>query len=306
MPSINGLPVSDGFCAYPAPAKLNLFLHITGRREDGYHLLQSVFRILDWGDTVYLKPTDDGVIARDDDGIEGVDDADDLMIRAAKLLQQHSGTTKGARIKIDKRIPMGGGMGGGSSDAATVLVALNQLWGLNRSLSQLAEMGLTLGADVPVFVFGENAFAEGIGEQLTPIELPKRWYLCVMPGVSTGTAKLFANQSLTRDSEPVKISNFLEGHVQGNAFEPVLRRLEPAVEQVFALMNSRISATPRLTGTGSVVFAEFPDRDSAQASLQVLPTGLNAWVAASADHSPLHAAVSANHNEFLQGCRQEA
>ena len=294
--------------AYPAPAKLNLFLQITGRRDDGYHNLQSAFVILDWGDTVYLEKTNDATITRV--GESTVPHDDDLTVRAARALQEATGTTHGARIQIDKKTPMGAGMGGGSSDAASTLVGLNQLWETQLSIEQLAELGAKLGADVPVFVHGNHAWAEGVGEILTPIELPQRWYLCVQPQVHANTGKIFSDEFLTRDSKAVKISDFQEGRVHGNAFESVLRRREPAVDQLFTLLTERVAGTPRLTGTGSVVFVEYSDRDSALTALSALPSPspliASAWVAGSAIKSPLHAAVDVNYNQFLQGCRQEA
>ncbi|TWI14019.1 4-(cytidine 5'-diphospho)-2-C-methyl-D-erythritol kinase [Aerolutibacter ruishenii] len=282
----------SGWTVWPAPAKLNLFLRIVGRRADGYHLLQSVFRILDWGDSLRLRVRDDGRIVRHGGSVEGVAEADDLTVRAAKLLQIEANCTKGADIVIEKRIPAGGGLGGGSSDAATVLVALNRLWGTGFDVDRLAALGLRLGADVPVFVRGDNAWAEGVGEQLTPISLPPAWYLLVAPGVHAPTAALFQSPDLTRNAAPATMSDFVSGVPLGNAFEPVLRGREPAVEAVFQAL-SRVG-TPRLTGSGSVVFVEFASRESAGAALAALPPGLQAWVAAGAARSPLHAALEAN------------
>lgn len=284
-------PVVSGWSVWPAPAKLNLFLRLVGRRADGYHLLQSVFRILEWGDTVRLRVRDDGRIVRHGSSVEGVAEADDLMVRAAKLLQGAAKTCKGADIVVEKRIPAGGGMGGGSSDAATVLVALNHLWSVGLDASGLAELGLELGADVPVLVRGENAWAEGVGEQLTPVALPPAWYLLVAPGVHAPTAELFRSPDLTRNAAPATISDFVSGVPLGNAFEPVLRGREPAVEAVFQALSH--VGTPRLTGSGSVVFVEFASRESAEAALAALPPGLQAWVAAGAARSPLRAALEA-------------
>ena len=287
-------PAAAGWSAWPAPAKLNLFLHITGRRPDGYHALQTAFRLLDWGDTVYLRPRTDGVIARVGTGAAGVAEADDLLVRAANLLQKESKTHLGVDIGIEKRIPMGGGFGGGSSDAATVLVALDRLWALGLGEERLATLGVALGADVPVFVRGRNAWAEGVGERLTPLELPPAWYVLASPGVHAATASLFQAPDLTRDAAPVTIAGFLSGAVLDNAFEPVLRRQEPAVEAVFVAL-SRIG-TPRLTGSGSGCFVEFADRGSAEAALAALPAGLlspgtSAWLARGAERSPLLDAV---------------
>lgn len=282
--------VEQGWSEWPAPAKLNLFLQITGRREDGYHQLQTVFRLLDWGDTLHLRTRGDGSIVRHGESAKGVAEADDLAVRAARLLQSEAKTTQGADISVEKRVPTGGGFGGGSSDAATVLVGLNQLWGLDLSLDRLAALGLQLGADVPVFVRGENAWAEGVGEELTPVRLPAAWYLLADPGVHVPTRDLFQAPDLTRNAAPAKIADFVSGNLLGNAFEPVLRRREPAIEAAFATL-SRIG-TPRLTGSGSGCFVEFGDRASAEAALAGLPEGLRAWIAAGADRSPLHVSLA--------------
>ena len=282
-------PAAQGWSAWPAPAKLNLFLQIVGRRADGYHQLQTVFRLLDWGDSVFLRPRMDGVIARVGEGAAGVAEADDLLVRAAKILKNESKCVQGVDIGIEKRIPMGGGFGGGSSDAATVLVALNRLWGLGFDFERLAELGLRLGADVPVFVHGRNAWAEGVGERLTAIDLPSAWYLLASPGVHAATAGLFQAPDLTRNAAPAKIADFLSGTALGNAFEPVLRRREPAVEALFEAL-ARIG-TPRLTGSGSGCFVEFATRGSAEAALAALPVGVNAWLARGAERSPLLDAV---------------
>lgn len=283
-----------GWSVWPAPAKLNLFLRIVGRRPDGYHLLQTMFRILDWGDTISIRLRDDGRIVRHGDSAPGVAEADDLTVRAAKSLQSTAKIAQGADIAIEKRIPSGGGLGGGSSDAATVLRALDRLWGCDLGVDALAELGLRLGADVPVFVRGENAWAEGLGEQLTPIDLPPAWYLLVAPSIHAATAELFQAAELTRNAAAATMSDFvsdpfLQGQALGNAFEPVLRRREPAVEAVFAALRS--AGTARLTGSGSVCFVEFADRESAERALdqlaKPLPSGLTAWIAAGAPRSPL-------------------
>jgi 4-diphosphocytidyl-2-C-methyl-D-erythritol kinase len=279
----------QGWSAWPAPAKLNLFLRITGRRDDGYHELQTVFRLLDWGDTVFLRLRGDGVVARMGEGAAGVAEADDLLVRAAKLLRFESKCGQGVDIGVEKRIPMGGGFGGGSSDAATVLMALDQLWGLRMAPARLAGLGLRLGADVPVFVHGRDAWAEGIGERLTPLDLPPAWYLLANPGVHAATAGLFQAHDLTRNAAPAKIADFLSGTVLDNAFEPVLRRREPAVEALFETL-ARIG-TPRLTGSGSGCFVEFADRGSAERALAALPPGVSAWLARGTGRSPLLDAV---------------
>ncbi len=291
---MTAFPAQDGWSAWPAPAKLNLFLHITGRRADGYHALQTVFRLLDWGDTVFLRPRDDGVIARVGAGAAGVAEADDFLVRAARFLQLEANCGQGADIGIEKRIPMGGGFGGGSSDAATALVALDRLWGLRLGEDRLAALGLRLGADVPVFVRGRNAWAEGVGEVLASIDLPPAWYVLASPGVHAATVALFQAHDLTRDAPPTTIAGFLSGAALGNAFEPVLRRREPAVEAMFGAL-ARIG-TPRLTGSGSGCFVEFATRESAEAALAALPPGLLpsgavAWLARGAERSPLLDAV---------------
>jgi 4-diphosphocytidyl-2-C-methyl-D-erythritol kinase len=283
-----------GWSVWPAPAKLNLFLRIVGRRPDGYHQLQTVFRILDWGDSLSIRLRDDDHIVRHGDSAPGVAEADDLIVRAAKLLQSAANVGQGADISIKKRIPSGAGLGGGSSDAATALRALDRLWGCGLGVEALAELGLQLGADVPVFVRGDNAWAEGLGEQLTPLELPPAWYLLVSPGIHAATAELFQAAELTRNAPAATMSDFvsdpfLQGQVLGNAFEPVLRRREPVVEAAFSVLRS--FGTPRLTGSGSVCFVEFAEREFAERALYLLakqlPSGLTAWIAAGAHRSPL-------------------
>lgn len=280
-----------GWSWWPAPAKLNLFLHITGRRADGYHLLQTVFRLLDWGDRIGLRLRDDGQILRIGESVAGVAPEQDLAVRAARALQQASGSRLGADIRVDKQVPAGGGFGGGSSDAATVLVVLNRLWGAGLDEDALASLALGLGADVPVFVRGRNAWAEGVGEQLTPIALAPAWYLVVEPGVHVPTAALFQSAQLTRDTPMAIIGNFASGALTGNAFEPVLRALEPAVEAVFQQLTQ--VGTPRLTGSGSGCFVEFATRDAAQQALRDLPRTLQARVVAGVDRSPLLDALDA-------------
>ena len=290
-----------GWSAWPAPAKLNLFLHVTGRRADGYHLLQSVFRLLDWGDRIRLRVRDDGDIRRHGASVAGVGEADDLAVRAANALQEAAKIRKGADIVVEKSIPAGAGFGGGSSDAATVLLALNRLWGLDWDSDRLAALGLALGADVPVFVRGHNAWAEGVGERLLPVELPPAWYLLFDPGIHVATRELFQAPELTRDSAPATISDFVSGAVLDNAFEPVLRRREPAVEAAFAML-ARVGR-PRLTGTGSGCFVEFATRGQAEDAHASLPPGSKAWVAAGAARSPMLDALEAIPP---QGRRQEA
>lgn len=286
-------PVSEGWSIWPAPAKLNLFLQITGRRADGYHRLQTVFRLLDWGDVIRLRPRQDGGIRRVADSFTGVAEADDLGVRAANLLQMQANIAQGVDIAIEKHIPTGGGFGGGSSDAATVLVALNHLWDLGWPAERLAQLGLRLGADVPVFVHGHNAWAAGVGEVITPIELPQAAYVLAFPGVHAATGPLFQADDLTRDSAPATIADFLSGSLSGNAFEPVLRRREPAVDAAFHALSA--IGTPRLTGSGSGCFVEFATRDDAEAALARMPAQLDARVAEGVAKSPLLDALEGRH-----------
>jgi len=276
---------AGGWSYWPAPAKLNLFLHITGRRADGYHQLQSVFRLLDWGDRIGLRVRADGRIRREGVSVAGVAEADDLAVRAAVLLKDVAKIAEGADISVEKHIPAGGGFGGGSSDAATVLVALNRLWGAGLDVDALAALGLRLGADVPVFVRGHNAWAEGVGELLTPIALQPAWYVVVDPGVHVPTVALFSDPDLTRDAPVAKIADFASGSLLGNAFEPVLRRREPAVEAALAVLGSIGRA--RLTGSGSGCFVEFATRAAAEQGLAQLPKELRAWVVAGRERSSL-------------------
>ena len=279
---------ADSWSEWPAPAKLNLFLHITGRRADGLHNLQTVFQLLDWGDTIRLRMRDDGAIVRIGSN-DGVQEDADLAVRAARTLQRASAISLGCEIEIIKRIPAGGGFGGGSSDAATVLVALNRLWKIGLDIDALATLGLALGADVPVFVRGENAWAEGIGDKLQPLALSPAWYLLVDSGIHIPTGELFRAADLTRDAQPVTIRDFTGGAPPGsnleNAFEPLLRRREPVIAAALDSLSKFGSA--RVTGSGGGCFVAFADRDSAQAALEALPSGLRAWIAQGASRSPL-------------------
>ncbi|MBN4974323.1 4-(cytidine 5'-diphospho)-2-C-methyl-D-erythritol kinase [Stenotrophomonas maltophilia] len=274
-----------GWSWWPAPAKLNLFLHITGRRADGYHELQTVFRLLDWGDRIGLRLREDGQVRRQGEGLAGVAEADDLAVRAARLLQDEAKGAQGADVIVEKHIPAGGGFGGGSSDAATVLVVLNRLWRAGLDEDALAALALRLGADVPVFVRGHNAWAEGVGERLQPITLAPAWYVVVEPGVHVPTPVLFADPDLTRDSPVAKIEDFASGTLVGNAFEPVLRRREPAVEAALAALSDIGAA--RLTGSGSGCFVEFASQAAAEQGRSKLPKELRARVAAGVARSPL-------------------
>lgn len=281
--------MSGGWSAWPAPAKLNLFLRILGRRPDGYHRLQTVFQLLDWGDTVRLRTRSDGLIRRESSTGYAVPEQDDLVVRAAKCLQSAAKTSQGADIAVEKIIPVGGGFGGGSSDAATVLVALNQLWRTGLDEDALAALGLQLGADVPVFVRGRSAWAEGVGEELHPLALPPAAYLLVDTGVSVATAELFQTPDLTRDAAPATIADFVSGSELGNAFEPVLRRRSEAVEAALQALAQLGPAA--LTGTGGGCFARFGARGGAEAAQRRLPPGMRSWVAGGVDVSPLHRAL---------------
>lgn len=279
-----------GWQAWPAPAKLNLFLAITGRRRDGYHALQTVFQLLDWGDTVWLRPRGDGRVERHGAPSYAPDPARDLVVRAANLLIKASNIGKGVDIAVEKRIPIGGGFGGGSSDAATVLVALDRLWGLDLGVDRLAALGLALGADVPVFVRGSSGWAEGVGEALTPMPLGTRHYLVADSGVSVPTAELFQAPDLKRDAAPATISDFLSGTIHGNAFEPVLRQRAPLV----ATLLDRLGAfgIARLTGTGGGCFVELPSRSEAEAAQrQLAAEGWGCRACVGVDRSPLLAAL---------------
>ena len=277
-----------GWQAFPAPAKLNLFLHVVGRREDGYHLLQTVFRFIDFGDTLSIRVRDDGQIHRTTD-LPGVPEEKDLVVRAARLLQESAGVGMGADIGVEKRLPMGGGLGGGSSDAAATLLALNHLWGLNWSRERLMELGLRLGADVPIFVYGRNAFAEGVGEQFTPLDLPPAWYVVLVPPVQVPTAEIFAVPELTRNTLPVKILPFsagpvcLEGH---NDLEPVVVGRYPAVAEHLGWLK-QYSDTARMTGSGACVFAAFETERQAREVFASKPAAMQGFVAQGLKHHPL-------------------
>jgi 4-diphosphocytidyl-2-C-methyl-D-erythritol kinase len=240
----------------PAPAKLNLFLHITGRRPDGYHLLQSVFMLIDWQDTLHFERRPQGRLSREDLGTALPED--DLCLRAARALQQATGTTHGAHITLDKRLPSQAGMGGGSSDAASCLLALNRLWGLGLGRSALEAIGLRLGADVPFFLRGRNAWVEGVGERITPIDLPPARFVVVQPDQGLETARIFCDPQLTRNTPPAIISGFAARPYDfgGNDLQPVAQRLCPGVTQALAWLESQ-GLSPRMTGSGSAVFARW-------------------------------------------------
>ncbi len=277
--------------SWPAPAKLNLFLHITGRRADGYHELQTVFQFLDYGDELRFTVRDDGVI-RALHHLPGVTSDQDLTVRAARLLQESTGNSLGADIELTKRLPIGGGLGGGSSDAATTLVALNHLWKLKLSVDELAKLGLKLGADVPVFVHGQAAWAEGVGERLTPVDLPEPWYVVIAPPCRVSTGEIFAAADLTRDAKPITIRDFLAGQ-GGNDCEALVSRRYPEVAQALQWLAGHAPA--RMTGTGGCVFAAFPDEPAARRAAQQFteqrPDSGQALIAQGLNLSPLHSLI---------------
>jgi len=272
---------------YPAPAKLNLFLHVVGRRADGYHLLQSVFALIDAADRLRFAVRSDGAIRRVSE-LPGVPAEADLVVRAARALQAQAGTALGADIEVDKRLPMGGGLGGGSSDAATTLVVLNHLWRTGLSREALRGLGVRLGADVPFFVFGRNAWVEGAGERLTAVDLEPAWYLVLVPPVAVPTREIFAAPELTRDTEALKMADFL-AHGAGPAFrndlEAVVAPKYPAVREHLAWLRQRGGG--RLTGSGACVFARYPDRASAERVLADLPGAMQGFVAQGLREHPL-------------------
>lgn len=272
---------------WPAPAKLNLFLHITGRRADGYHELQTVFQLLDFSDALSFSLRPDPEIRRPA-GLDGLAEEDDLVVRAARLLQIEAGIEAGVDIRVDKRIPAGGGLGGGSSDAATTLVALNYLWNTGMTREDLARLGDRLGADVPVFVLGRSAWAEGTGDRLTPLELPSRWFLVIHPGVAVPTAEIFSAPELTRNSVPITISRFLSAGGRNDCI-PVVRTRYAEVGRALDWLGRRGEA--RLTGTGACVFAAFEDERRARAVLGEMPAEWRGFVARGLNRSPLLDAV---------------
>jgi 4-diphosphocytidyl-2-C-methyl-D-erythritol kinase len=268
---------------WPAPAKLNLFLHVTGRRADGYHLLQTVFQFLSFGDSLFARPRGDGVIARSG-GAPGIAEDDDLVVRAARALQKASGCGLGADLTLDKRIPVGGGLGGGSSDAATTLVALNRLWNLGFTTDELAHIGLVLGADVPVFVRGQAAWAEGVGERLRPVTLDEPWFVVVTPPVAVSTRESFSAPELRRDHPPVTLEDFLRGDT-GNDFESVTGARYPVVAS--ALAWARAHGPAAMSGTGSSVFVRCADRAGAITLQAQVPGAWRSVVAQGLNRSPL-------------------
>jgi len=276
---------------WPAPAKLNLFLHVTGRRPDGYHELQTLFQLIDLCDTVGIEVRADGLIERREGPREVEPDAD-LTLRAARALQAATGTSLGASLRVIKRIPLGGGLGGGSTDAATALLALNHLWDCRLSVDELARLGLPLGADVPVFVKGFSAWAEGVGERLVPVELPEQWYVLIRPGVSVPTRDVFQSPELTRNSPLITIRAFFESGAR-NDCEPVVRARWPEVAEALDWLDRQLSrdsqrAQARLTGTGSCIFASLASAAEAERIAARVPDRWRSFVARGLNASPVH------------------
>lgn len=269
---------------YPAPAKLNLFLHVVGRRADGYHLLQTLFRLIDHGDHLRFSPRQDGQL-RLLNPLPGVPPESDLTLRAARLLQVETGCRQGADIHLEKHLPMGGGVGGGSSDAATVLLALNHLWQLGLPRQRLQEIGLRLGADVPVFLFGRNAFAEGVGEDLQALELPPAWYVVLEPPAQVPTALIFSAPELKRDTPSIRAADWHPGF-GGNDLQAVAVARFPVIDDYRHWLGQYAEA--RMSGSGACVFAEFSDEASARQVLDRLPAGMRGWLAAGLAEHPLY------------------
>ncbi len=269
-----------------APAKLNLFLHITGRRADGYHLLQTAFQLIDRCDSLDIARRDDAIIRRTNE-VAGVPEQDDLIVRAARLLQKHTGSQSGADLTLHKLLPMGGGLGGGSSDAASTLIALNHLWQCGLTRQQLMDLGLQLGADVPFFLFGRNAFAEGVGEQLQEISSADCWYVVIEPGVQVPTPAIFSAKELTRNTKRVKITDFSSAVKKNwkNDLQTVACSLYPQVNEAVTWLKKFGDA--RMTGSGACVFCDFFDEDSANEVLRQIPGHWKAWKAKALKQHPM-------------------
>jgi 4-diphosphocytidyl-2-C-methyl-D-erythritol kinase len=276
--------------ACPAPAKLNLFLHITGRRADGYHLLQSVFQLIDRCDRLDFHVRSDGSIQRLNQ-VTGVPEQTDLVIRAARLLQQHSNSQLGVDIYLHKKLPMGGGVGGGSSDAATTLMALNHLWQCGLDQAQLMQLGLQLGADVPFFIFGQNAFVEGIGEQMQAVQTAEQWFVVIEPGVHVPTPTIFSAKELTRDTKPVRITDFSNAAKVDwkNDLQAVACALHPDIANAINwLKQYEINqGDAKMTGSGSCVFCAFESKEAANKVLQQVPHRWTSWIAKALQHHPM-------------------
>ncbi|MDW6001555.1 4-diphosphocytidyl-2-C-methyl-D-erythritol kinase [Vibrio mangrovi] len=294
--STSGAPNSEQ-TVWPSPAKLNLFLYITGRRDDGYHELQTLFQFLDYGDELTIRVNTSGEVTVSPE-IEGVPLQENLIWKAATQLQKHTHTLLGAEIHLHKVLPMGGGIGGGSSNAATALVALNHLWQCGLSENQLADIGLQLGADVPVFVQGHAAYAEGVGEKLTPVTPPEKWYLVIRPDVSISTAAIFSHPKLTRNTPKRELTTLLQ-HPYENDCEKIVRKLYPEVDKQLSWLLQY--APSRLTGTGSCIFAEFSSEEEAQHVLSRLPDEVSAFVAKGRNISPLKETFAG----YTHGCEND-
>lgn len=276
--------MTHSFLAFPAPAKLNLGLKVTGRRPDGYHLLETVFHFLDYGDTVSIAVRDDGVIERASE-LSGVPAEQDLVVRAARLLQEFTGTTLGASISVEKKIPMGGGLGGGSSDAATVLIALNHLWQTGVDRETLMSLGVRLGADVPVFIFGNSAFATGIGDCLTAIDVPEMWYCVFHPGINVPTAEIFSSKLLTRDSVPSIMPILETTQRRRNDLESVVCDKYPAVSELLSELKEY--GLPLMTGSGSCCFIEVESKSEADKVYRSMSGRYSGFVAKGMNCHPL-------------------
>ena len=277
---------------WPSPAKLNLFLHVLGRRPDGYHDIQTLFQILDWGDEIHIRVDANGAIVRGHADYP-VAAEEDLAVRAARLLRRQAGSRLGARIDVHKQIPLGAGLGGGSSNAATVLIALNRLWGCGLSLEDLADLGGALGADVPVFVHGHTALASGTGDRLQPVRLGERHYVLVLPTVSIPTRDLFEDPDLARDSQPIGLAEALDGTGR-NDFEPVVRKRYPAMAEALDVL--RRWGRPVMTGTGSAIFLEVGSAEQAADKAREIKNLYNVRAVCGVDRSPLHRALAADDN----------
>ncbi len=269
---------------WPAPAKLNLMLRVMGRRPDGYHLLQTVFQFVDWCDWITFYPVDDSRVSLASP-LPGLAEEDDLTVKAAKLLQNATGCRQGVKIKVEKNLPMGGGIGGGSSDAATTLLVLNVLWGLNLTTKKLMELGLALGADVPIFVYGKSAWAEGVGEKIQGVELPEPWAIIIKPQCDVSTKEIFSRPELTRDSKPITIEDFVFGNYQNDCLA-VVSTLYPPIKK--ALDDLSRFSKPRLTGTGACVFALFCSETDAKNAYSVIRKQWDAFLVKTQNKSPLH------------------
>ena len=265
-----------------SPAKLNLFLHITGQRGDGYHELQTLFQLLDWGDRLQFKSDNSGEISLHGADL-GIPAEQNLIVKAAQALPRNT-SKQGVSIHLEKRIPEGGGLGGGSSNAAATMLAMNYLWNLQLGDKALQKIGAKLGADVPVFVAGHTAWAEGIGEFLTPVELPETWYLVIAPGCHVSTAEIFSNEQLTRNTSPIKMAAFFEGNSR-NDCQQLVRNLHKEVDNALNWLDN--FGTAKLTGTGSCVFASFDDEQAATSALSQLPESMSGFVARGINTSPV-------------------